>query len=531
MRLYLFVILVSLVALVSFFITSDLPHTQDGLVHLPRIAAYFKALSDGQIPPRWAGDLNYGYGMPLFNFIYQLPYFLSTLFLLVGFGLVNSFKLTLALSFVLSGVFMFAFAKAFFNDEQKALIVTLFYQFAPFRLVELLIRGSFGEVYAYAFLPLALYTLTMLFRKPQFLWFLTTTVAVALLILSHNSVSLMFFAILIGFVVFFAKKRQRLFLGIVALVVGLLLASFYWIPAVFEHKYTHGDLFMRNVYKEHFVPFYKLLLPNLLNSKSLLMGDVPVQIGLFHIGAIVFSVLTRRIMLFPMLLILVSLFFMQPISAFIWERVTLLRQFQFPWRFLSVVVFATAMLAVSYLNLPIFRKRAAYVLLLLLTISSTAFYWQPIFGYDRVLKESDYWNFPLTTTYYGETDTVWSAGPASGYPEKRVEVIGGKGRVRDLKKKSNQHIFTVDALSEVLVVDKTQYFPGWRVFIDGKQVLIQFQDPNWRGLMVFSVPEGVHQVRVVFQESKVRLFADTLTLASVLMLFLSGLQRVRRIYV
>jgi hypothetical protein len=36
--------------------------THDGENHLARFAAYKKAISDGHIPPRWAGDLNYGYG-------------------------------------------------------------------------------------------------------------------------------------------------------------------------------------------------------------------------------------------------------------------------------------------------------------------------------------------------------------------------------------------------------------------------------------------------------------------------------------
>ena len=93
---YFLVVVISFLPLFSFFITTDLIHTHDGLVHLPRIAAYYKALSDGQIPIRWAGDLNYGYGMPLFNFMYQVPYLIASIFVMLGLGLVNSFKITLS---------------------------------------------------------------------------------------------------------------------------------------------------------------------------------------------------------------------------------------------------------------------------------------------------------------------------------------------------------------------------------------------------------------------------------------------------
>lgn len=76
---YLFLVLIlSTIPLLYFIFNPLLFHTHDGLVHIPRIAAFYKALADGQFPVRWAGDLNYRYGMPLFNFIYQVPYFIAS---------------------------------------------------------------------------------------------------------------------------------------------------------------------------------------------------------------------------------------------------------------------------------------------------------------------------------------------------------------------------------------------------------------------------------------------------------------------
>src|SRR3989344_1136485 len=156
-RPYFLITFLSFLPFLLVFLNSNLIHTHDSLVHLPRMAAYYKALGDGQFPVRWAGDFNYGYGMPIFNFIYPLPYYISSFFLFLGLGLVNSFKIVLFLSFLFSGLFMLLFAKEFFKDNKTALLVTVFYQFFPFRLVELLVRGSFGEVFAYTFLPLVLY--------------------------------------------------------------------------------------------------------------------------------------------------------------------------------------------------------------------------------------------------------------------------------------------------------------------------------------------------------------------------------------
>lgn len=526
MNRYLLIILLSLLPLVSIFSTSDLPHTHDGLVHLPRIAAYFKALADGQIPVRWAGDLNYGYGMPLFNFIYQLPYAAASLFLFLGFGLINAFKITLALSYILSGIFMLAFARNFFNDDRKALLVAVFYQFAPFRLVELLIRGSFGEVYTYTFLPLALLGLTVLFQKINYKNFLLTSLGIALLVISHNSVSLLFFAIAVAFLIFFAKTRRNLIVGGLALAAGLLLSAFYWLPAIVEHQYTHGDLFMKDVYLANFVPLWQFFVPNFLNSKILQTESISVQFGLFHEIAIIISILlllkkkldekTKKLIHFCLLLIIISLLFMQPISKIIWANVSFLRQFQFPWRFLSVVVFASTLLSVNYLKVTIFKKKLAYAVLLILVVVSTAYYWMPT-GADKV-DENYYWNYPLNTTYYGETDVKWSAGPKGAYADKQVEIIGGQGTVSAVTKKPTIHTFGVDAQTEINIVDHTQYFPGWRAYIDGKIVPIQFQDQNWRGEITFLVAKGVHDVKVSFGESPVRLFADIISLATLIFL-------------
>lgn len=527
---YLLIILLSIFPIAPMFFTSLLPHTHDGLVHLARIAAYFKALMDGQIPVRWAGDLNYGYGMPLFNFMYQLPYLISSFFVFLGFGLVVSFKITLALSFILAGIFMLGFSKAFFGDYKKAFAVTIFYQYMPFRLIEVLIRGSFGEIYTYAFLPLVLWGLTLLFKKLNYKYLLLTSVATGLLVISHNAISLVFFIVIFGFVFFFGKNIKHYFWGLASLFLGLLLSAFYWLPAILEHKYTYGDLFMKNVYLDHFPPIQNFLIPNFFNTVGLQTGGVAVQFGLFHIIALVASLFAlfsfskiesklKKIVIFSLLIFASALLMMQPISGPIWANIALLRQFQFPWRFLSVSGFALSLLSIFLFRYKFFLQKIVYIVLLFLVIFSTAYYWKSQLGLDKI-NENDYWNFPLNSTYYGETDLIWSKGPAENYPKQRIELIGGQGTISDFKKKSNLKTFTVDAKTDIQLVDHTQYYPGWRVFVDGVSIPIQFQDQNWRGQITFYVPQGEHQIRVVFSENKLRLIADLLTVLGIVILLI-----------
>lgn len=523
---YLLVVILSVFPLWSLLLTSDTPHTHDGFVHVVRIAAYTKALQDGQILPRWASDLNYGYGMPLFNFIYHTPYLIASFMVLAGASLVQSFKLTLAFSYIIAGVGMYAFAYDFFKDTKKALLVTIFYQFAPFRLVELLIRGSFGEVYTYAFLPFMLLGLSRLRTKITPLHIAISSITTALLIISHNSVSLTFFLLCVSFILFFSPSLRYVLSGFGSLFLGLLLSAFYWIPAVLEHKYTLGDLYMKDLYLTHFPPLVNFFLPYEANVPHLQTGGVPVQLGIFHVIALLlcgYALLSRKNLppimkktyIFCIGISIVALFFMQPISLFVWKALPLLRQFQFPWRLLSITSVVTAFASVAYTHFLDQPKRAVfYVTLLVLTIATSIPSWTPPLGFDRVTDETQYWNYPLTSTYFGETDLVWSAGPAKTYPKNRLEVIEGDALTNTVERLGTKHMFAIWAKTNVRVVDHTQYFPGWRATVDGTKVPIEFQDQLWRGLITFRVPAGTHAVTVAYEKSKIQIFSEMLSIIS-----------------
>lgn len=523
------ILLLSLIPLVSIFITPRLFHSHDGLVHLARIAAYKKALSDGEFPVRWAGDLNYGYGMPLFNFIYQFPYLVACAFLFLGAGLVLSFKLSISLSFLLAGISMYLFAKELLEDEKKGFMMAVFYQFAPFRLVELLVRGSFGEMYAYSFAPLVLYFLVKFFKKNEIKYGIGIAFSTAFLVISHNALSLVFFGVAVLFTLILGKDFEHKLKSWLFLLLGLCLSAFYWVPALLEHKYTYGDKFMRYMYQSHFPPFINFFIPNFTNSSNLQTGGVAIQIGLFHVLAVFLGIylLSKKInrqenklVWLSLFLIIGSLFLMQPISAFIWERQGFLRQFQFPWRLLGLVALASSFCSLSFFHIGISNKKYFYPVIIFLTVISTAYYWIPPLGYYPDIKESLFWNYPLNTTYFGETDLIWSAGRAYSYPKSRVEVIDNKAVVYNFQKKTTLQTFSVQSENGAKLIDHTQYYPGWKVFVDGVDTPIEYQYQIYPGQLVFKIPPGKHSIRVQFSETKPRLISDLISLLSFITLIM-----------
>lgn len=523
---YILIIAISVLPFLSMFATTQAPHTHDSPVHFARMAAYYKALAEGQILPRWAGELNYGYGMPLFNFIYHVPYLVTSLFIFLSGGLVFSFKMSMLVSFLLSGIGMYAFANRFFKHEGKAFMAAVLYQFAPFHLVDLVVRGDVAEGYALAFLPWVLYALTRGFEnndtKKNIIF---TSLTTLMLITSHNAISLVFFGIAFLFSIVFGPTNRKRLEAWGGLGLGLTLSAFYWLPALIERKYTYGDLFMKDMYASHFAPLLHFLLPNVTNAISMQTGGITVSFGLIHVAALfigLFMLLRNRFkdakekktVGFALFLTVAAFFFMQPVSKFLWAGIPILRMFQFPWRFLNITVFSLAMLGGTILvrkKTPIFLSGV----IVLMAVLSVSVYFRPPLGMDTI-DEKYFWDYPLNTTYFGETDVIWSAGPAGAYPDARFDVIGGKGSVVNPVKKGTAHTFTVLAETDVHVVDRTQYFPGWRVYVDGQKTPIEFQDQNWRGLITFRVPSGTHSIRVMWGESPLRRVAEAITALSLI---------------
>ena len=162
---YLAILTISTLPFISMFLTSSMPHTHDGPVHLARLASYYKELS-------WSNStalgkrIKFWCGMPLLISCI-IPYLVASIPLFFSFGLVASFKISLLISFLLSGIGMFLFSRKLFGDIPRAYLVTILYQFAPFHLVELVVRGSVGEAYTYSFLPFVLYGILLVSENPK----------------------------------------------------------------------------------------------------------------------------------------------------------------------------------------------------------------------------------------------------------------------------------------------------------------------------------------------------------------------------
>ncbi|OGK30447.1 hypothetical protein A3F29_00380 [Candidatus Roizmanbacteria bacterium RIFCSPHIGHO2_12_FULL_33_9] len=514
-----------LIIVISFLYLFPITHSglyvsHDGIPQIARAAASIKAMTDGQFPPRWAKNLNYGYGTPGLIFFYSLNGYAVGFLYLLGINLQDSFKLLMAASFVLAPLFFYLWTSQIF-EKKIAFLSSVFYGLAPYSFLDAFVRGQLAESLAFVFVPLVFYSIEKNSKKISAYNILIGGISYALLILSHNILSFVFSFIILGYIIIKSKADKKLLIGnLIILFMGLIVTAYFWIPALTEAKYINSKLFVEGFYKNNFLNFSKIIYSSWgFGSNINWPGGLSAQIGPLHFFfsfACLFLLFKKKIkdrsyIGYWLFVLIIMIFMSIDLSEFLWKKFHILQQFQFPWRFSAFSSFVTPILVGYFFS---FKKNSFIFFISLFILLFSSLSMAKVAGYQNRPDEY-YFNYPGTAAYHNESTTIWVAGDAYEYPKNPIEVVSGRGKIYNLTRKTNQHSFKLDAETNLTILDNTVYFPGWRVKIDKENAPIEFQDINHRGLITFNVPMGVHFIDVEFGESRVGLIADIISLTGI----------------
>lgn len=514
-------------------LTADgLFRSHDSLAHVYRQASFSSSLKQGNLVPRWGGNLNRGYGHPALMFHYPLIYYLGHGFHLAGFSFVTAVKLTIGLGWLLAAVGLYWLARRFVS-RWVALAAAVVFISLPYRLVLIYVRGAVAEHLALSLTPWFLWGLDRTVTKPSRKRVAVASLLTAALILSHQAVSLMMLpvgAILVAVRALAWKPKPRWpaarsFLTVISLALGL--SAFFWLPAVVEGKYTHRDqLILAQDYVRRYPAPRELFyspwgwglgpLDGARSGHSVSLGWV----SWLALGVGTIWLITRRNKRLSQPLLIVGwlgmiggLFFLLPVSRpmafYLWG----LRFFQFPWRFLSLTA-----ISASLLSTVIWRWFPSWIslLILLLVVVNSIGYHRIQGVIDSPRKDEDFSPVVATTTETGELTPRWATSFQDLPPEEELQVVSGAEIEYDiLDYQYERHQYRVVATQKTQVVDNTLYFPGWKVYIDTAVTPINFQDQNWRGLITFPVSAGEHELELVFEETRLRKLANGVSLLAV----------------
>lgn len=504
----LIVLLPAIFAARALFAGGYIP-THDGEYHLIRFYEFAKMLSAGNFFPRWASTLNSGYGVPLFNFHYPFPNYIGSLYHFLGASFPDAVKLVLATGFLSAVSFCFLWLSKIF-DKRSAALGTIVFSFIPYWFVDIYVRGAVGEVLGIAFVMVALCSIE---RK----WATGLALAVGFLMISHNIMSLIFLPVLFLYLII----RQRSFIPF--LLLGISLASYFWIPAIFEKQYVMG---LNTVnFRDHFPYLLQLVFPfwgTGFSQPGQPADEMSFQIGLLPLLVLLTGVVLllkkntkdtdekRSLALFFLAVCCIAFFLMLENSTVFWELIPLLSYVQYPWRLLSEFLPATAFIA-AYTAFRI--KHIAYSILIIIGAVLFAYsYTKPVTYAPRsdayYLSRS---NFTDGTSSMGNTFSTRWTDWKSQRPKEKVELIDGKGSISSVIDKPGNMQFTVIVSTPSGIRINTLYYPGWEVMIDHKKVPIDYLKD---GTLTFSVNPGRWDVVAHFRETPLRKIADSISIIS-----------------
>ncbi|KKQ96754.1 MAG: hypothetical protein A3C27_03775 [Candidatus Levybacteria bacterium RIFCSPHIGHO2_02_FULL_39_36] len=527
-NIFILLILISLLPLIS-LLRKGVYGSGDLSINAIKTMALYSAISDGVFLPGWAENLNATFGYPLFIFTYPLPYYAASLLHFLQFSFVDSVKIVLGTSYIASGISMYLFAREMFKKKDLALVSSVFYLFAPYHLVDLHFRVDIGETLAFVFIPLVFLFANKIIKYVNFKWIILEAASIAILILSHQAVSLITVAVLLLYVSFLTYKNLNILRRfIISLLLGLSLSLFYWLPVILEKQYTHdikqGLVEFTNLSYLIYAPWR---LGFLFQGPR---GELSFPVGYAHliiIGIALLLIFLKKIrkrdrfyFIFFLSISLALVFMVTPLSKPIWQSLPLINSFQFSYRFMSAVIFTMAV--VAGITAKYIKNRYILFIICAVAIFSTILNWGNRRAIPQITDRTLALQLPESTSMgEGLSPAMprWLPSWINEVPKSQAEIMSGSGRVSLLKRNSIKHDYEIIAESNLEIKENTAYFPGWTAKLDGKKVSINYENPKYPGIITVKVPEGKHLLRLQFQDTSIRFFSKLTTLLTLLGFF------------
>ncbi len=502
-------------------------------LHIAWLHQMHEAISAGQIPPRFAPDLSFGFGYPLFHFVYPLPFYLAEIVHVAGFNLVDSIKTVFILSVPFSFGSMYIFMRQY-TKKSLAILSSLIYIYAPYRATDIYVRGAIGEIVIFIFIPLAMYFVSKIFALPKgknWKHVGGLGIAVALIVLSHNIVAYMFIPFLVLFViinVFLNRNFAVLKHVLIGFLLGMLASMYFWAPALLNKNLLKYDTVFQ--YWDHFPSLKQLITPYFgygasvagnYDTMSFFVGYPVLFLCCFLLLLPIFikrfNQMQISLLLWSVLVLGISFFLMNYRSTFFWESIPFIQYFQFPWRFLTMVVFsgATLIVMLDKMKIPnIFIYITGVVVVL---ISFQYFQPQEFLGRKDQYFLDKYIPYPeVKDGYLTHSEEYLRLPQALIYrPEKLYPVFWSDENLEILKVEQKDKY---NATAEIFSpsggrVNFNKYnFPGWNAKINGEVARVSSGAPF--GQVQVHVPSGRHFVTISYREPVHRVIINIVSVLS-----------------
>lgn len=517
-------------------------HLHD-FTHVARLAEFERGLLDGQLPIRWSQNLGYGYGMPQFSFYGPLFYMEALLFRIFGISFVWSVKLTVILQVIVSFVALYKMGVLLWN-RWAGLVAGIAGIYAPYRLVDMYVRGAFAELSGMTCFVLTLWAIVLWAKRPKWSQVVFVAICGSGILISHTLMAIITLPFILIWLAYWIVNEHVLTTAWKQLLVmGFLaagLSAWFAIPALFEKGLTQADQLTTGFsnYNYHFLYIrqfwnsawgYGGSVWGIDDNVSFELGKVQIVlvIGLFLLMG---SKLLRKQKAPSVIWLLggmvgLSLFLSILKSKPVWDLLPFMMYLQFPWRFLSVTVVLLGLLAGSIIYFLPKQLRGIFAFVVIIPlIASQLSHAKPetFLSNDDALYYSD--RIRIQTIM---SDIIPDFLPKKAQLKALQSPVSTSNRYQ--LPSSAQYSVEIDRSNEFLIWIQNHDtftftahifdFPGWTIYYDGKVIPHQTQT---QGLIEATIPAGVndHFISGRFEETPLRIVADCMTSISI---FVAGM--------
>lgn len=376
--------------------------------HDARHTVYFMqmfdaALRDGALLPRWATDMVFGYGYPVWLILAPLPYYGAEFFHLLGLDFPAAIKAIEAVGWFASGLAMYLFGSRVLN-KNAGLVAAVAYLFVPYHVVDLYVRGAMAEFLAFIFPPLILWGIYQIYTTHQLKYIPLTAISYAAMLLTHVQMTVLFSPVIAGYiaVLWLSTRVSRIAnsespiahrqssatntqsqitnqkstisnlqslvssplpRSSLSILWGVAIAAFFFLPVLLEQRYLTSDPLIGGFFnfRLHFLNPSQLLSPFWGYGYAGINGNdqFSLQLGILQVFFSLIALLTLKRrdpvslqIIYFALVTVAAVFAMLSISTPLWELAAPIVAFtQFPWRVLFVSSFALSFLTGAALRI------------------------------------------------------------------------------------------------------------------------------------------------------------------------------------
>ena len=541
-KIPLFLVLISISTLPLFSIwRSGVPESGDLAGYAKTTMIFYHALENGILRPQWAAEVCGWLGMPFFKYFYSVPFYLASAFHFLGLSFINSIKLLQTSLYLLSSLTMFAWLKEE-TTKKAALVGSIFYLFAPYQLVNLHFKHAIGEQIGFVLAPLLFLIVKKIIADNKLKHWLSLIAVYSLLILSHHIVPLLITPLLLAYAAFqiYTQPRKKIgqfFKFLLAIMTGILLTAFHWLPILLEKDFVQQPYLDQTQFHPlaDFI-FSKWKYGFLLQGP---MGELSPMIGYLHLVIIVLAIilLIRKkltpqknlLLKFSLTAVFLSLLMMQSFTQPLWSSISLLNNFQFSTRLMVAV---TLMMGLVTALVVQHLKNKVLIALVLAAVMSTLLNWGNRSMIADITDEISYAQLVSPTESCVQLlMPKWINFEQLPILVKNraanLEVLTGEAEIQEINRTAHRHEYLVTAATKITLKENTSYFPQWQVTANGQKIEINYQHQQFPGLIIMELEPGVHQLVVEFTSSKIEQRAQQLSLLTLLgvLIYLSLLYR------